>query len=400
MKKYERIILAIKEESPLLKMIESWLSPAEVKEAVIESLEPYFDNEDILEQLTIDALVPESINLLKLQQDKWFFRMFEKCLDTYHSAKNKDSQSCFESCVIWQPQLIQSLSKYWSVLHLEVDKSNLEIEEFLHECLRNIGDIIEGLTKPYLKALLHQIRIADGNENISEDIDSLDLGKIISELIQSSGYANLFMPPPWKIRLNQWRNIAYHHTAEIKNNEIICWYGKAPSTEKIRLSRNEMLHVVHTTLKVYSTLKLAHTLFFVDNVKEINKSSPPVEVRDEAEFLNFVSGLASQGFEIVDYTKKSGEAKIVIKDASNLDPDKRRFHASQFLFHLWLFTRSKKVIVEYRENDNTPNFLFSANSNDCEKIYNGELEPLTLAKIMEMVDLKTNKVVLTMGNNK
>jgi len=400
MKKYERIISNIKEESPLLKMIESGLKPEEVKEAVIESLELYFDNKGILEQFAIESLVPESINLLKLQKDKWLFRMFEKCLLTYRLAKSKDSQSCYESCTLWQPQIFQSLSEYWSVLYLEVDKNNLEIEEFLHECLRNIGDIIEGLTKPYLKALLHQIRIANGIKTVLGDINSLDLGTIVNELIQKSGYANLFMPPPWNITLSQWRNIAYHHTAKIENNEIICWYGRTPNIKEIRLSRSKLLQVVQTALNVYGAIRLAHTLFFVDNLKEINRFSPPVEVRDKAEFLNFAAGLASQGFEIVEYKKNADEVKLVVKDVSNLNPKQRRFHASQFLFPLWLLTKSKQMIVEYREKDNTPNLLVSVNSIICEKIYNQELEPLALANMMKMVDLKTNKVVSSMEDNK
>lgn len=398
MKKYERIISSIKKESPFLKMIESGLKPEDIKEAVIESLEPYFENKDILEQFSIRCLVPESINILKLQKDSWVFGMFEKCLATYRSAKSKDSQNYFESCALWQPQILQSLSKYWSVLHLEVDKNNLEIEEFLHECLRNIGDIIEGLTKPYLKALLHQIWIANGIKAVFKDIDSLDLGIIVSELIKKSGYASFFKPPPWNITLNQWRNIAYHHTAKIENSEIICWYGKTPNIKEIRLSRTELLQVVHTVFNVYRAIKLAHTLFFIDNVKEINRLSPPVEVRDEAEFLNFATGLASQGFEIVEYKKNVDEAKLVVKDASNLNPDQRRSHASQFLFPLWLLTKSKHVIIEYREKDNTPNLLVSVNSTICEKIYNQELEPLALANMMEMVNLKTNEVVPPLKN--
>ena len=395
MKKYERVISTIKEESPLLKIIQIGLKPEEIKEAVIESLEPYFDNKDILEQFAIEALVPESINLLKLQQDKLFLKMFEKCLSTYGLAKSRDMQSCFESCALWQSQILQSLSEYWSVLHLEVDKDVLDTEEFLHECLRNIGDIIEGLTKPYLKVLLHQIKIANRIKTSFGNIDSLDLGQTVDELIQKSSYADLFMPSPWNIRLNHWRNIAYHHSARIENNKIICWYGKAPNIKEIRLSRNELLQVVHTIFKVYKSLKLAYTLFFVDNIKEIDRlsTSLEIEVRGEAKFLNFAAGLASQGFEVVEYKKSFDEAKLVVKDVSNLNPDKRRLHASQFLFPLWLLTRSKRVIVEYREKNNTPNLLVSINSTTCEKIYTGKLEPLTLAKIMNMVNLKTKKIV-------
>lgn len=392
MKDYERIISAIREGSPLFKMIQMGVKPKEIKEAVVESLEPYFDNRDVLEQLAIKVLIPESINLLRIQKDKWLFEMFEKCLFTYRSAKTKDQQSCFRGCALWQPYITRSISKYWSVLHLEVPKSDLGIEEFLHECLRNIGDIIESVTKPYLKVLLHQVRIANGIKTALEDIDSLYLGTIVSELISKSGYGDLFMPPPQNIRLNQWRNIAYHHTAKIENGEIICRYGKTPNIKKIRLSRNELLQVVQTVVNIYGVLRLAYTLFCIDNLNEIDEYSPAGEVRDEAVFVNFAAALASQGFEIVDYNKNPECAKLVVKDISDLNPDERRFHASQFLLPLWVLAHSKRVIVEYRESDNTPNFLVSANSDTCGKIYNGELELLSLAKTMDMSDLKTKKI--------
>lgn len=72
MKKYERILSYIKKEDPFLKIIEPGLKPEDIKEAVIESLEPYFENKDILKQFSIGCLVPESINLLKLQKKAGF----------------------------------------------------------------------------------------------------------------------------------------------------------------------------------------------------------------------------------------------------------------------------------------------------------------------------------------
>lgn len=389
MKKYEKILSAIKEQSPLLKMIQLGLKPEQIKEAVIETLEPYFYNKDVLERLAVVCLIPDSISLLRLQEDTWSFKMFKKCLTTYGSAKTNEPQRCFESCALWQPQILQSVSKFWSVLHLEVDKSTLGIEDLLHECLSNIVDVIEALMKPYLKALLHQARTAKGITSTLGDIDSLDLGKIIDELIQTTDYPDLFMPPPWNIKLNQWRNIAAHHTAKTDDGMIICWYGKAPNIKEIQLYRDELLQVVHTIFNLYRTVKLAHDLFFVDNIKEIEKFSPAEEgLRDEAEFLNLATSLASQGFEIVEYNRNEDEAKLVIRDFSDYEPKKRRFHASQFVLFLWVVTRSRKLVVEYRERDGTPNLLAKADSTICKMVYSGELEPSSLAQKMELVDLK------------
>ncbi len=390
MKRYERIISTIKEETGLLKMIQSGLKPEEIKQAVIESLEPYFVNKDVLAELATEALVGDSINLIRLQKSPWFFRRFEKCLSTYRNAKSRDARSSFECCAAWRSGINESISKFWSVLHLEVDKNTLEIEEFLQECLSNIGDIIEGITKPYLKALLHQMRIAEGVKTAFGHIDSLDLGTTVNELIQESGYPELFMPPPWKIRLNQWRNIAYHSTAGVEDNLIICWYGKSPNIRTVRFPRNELLEAVHTIFHIFKTLKLADSIFFMDNVKEIRKLLPHGDIRPEAEFLNFAAGLASQGFEIVEYVKAPNEARLIVKDISSLNPNERRSHASQFLFPLWLVTGSREVIVEYRERDNTPNVRVSTDSATCQKIYDGELDPLTLAKTMKIVKLKRN----------
>ena len=116
MEKYERIISTIKEESPLLKMIQQGIKLEKIKEAVIASLEPYFDNKNVLEEFAIEVLIPESINLLKLQKDKWFFEMFKKCLSTYRLAKSRDPQSCFESCALWQPLATSNSSKLIEIL--------------------------------------------------------------------------------------------------------------------------------------------------------------------------------------------------------------------------------------------------------------------------------------------
>jgi len=51
------------------------------------------------------------------------------------------------------------------------------------------------------------------------------------------------------------------------------------------------------------------------------------------------------------------------------------------------------VVVEYREKNNTPNLLVSADSDICEKIYEGTLDPLILAKKMKITDLRTGKII-------
>jgi hypothetical protein len=385
MERYGKIIWRV---APILALIEQGLMPKDIKEEVIKSLEPFFDNKKLLNDFAIAVLIPESITLTKLEENKSFFEAFKQCLSVYRSAKLKDTLRCYGSIALLEPQIAQSLSKFWSVLNLEVNKSTLRLDEFLHECLRNIGDLIEDITKPYLKSLLLQIRIARGDKDRSANIDSLDLGNIINELIQKSGFPELFSPMPWNIRINQWRNIARHGTAKTNGDEIVCWYGKAPNITEVQLTREDMIKVVNTINMVYLTLKLAYTIFTVDNIEEVKKHVKFTKVREESEFTAFASALASQGFEIIEYNATIEEARLVVKDRSSMDPNMRRLHATQFLFPVWNLSKSKDAVVEYWERNGTPNLRVRINSNICEKVFDGELDVLTIAKEMEILDLK------------
>jgi hypothetical protein len=401
MNKYEKIIANVKDQTSFLGMIKRGIKPHEIKEAIIQLLVPYFENKAMLERLAIDELVCESVLFVKVRRNRFFFNKFEKCIASYHSSKNENPKSCFEACALWFDEICESESKFWSVVHLEVDKCKLEIEESVHESLKNIGEIIEGLAKPYLKVLLAQNRIARHMKKPNEVIDTLELGRIVNELIEKSGYSELFILPPWKISLSQWRNIAYHHSVEIKNGKVVCWWGKKPNIKTIELSREEMIEVVSKIFKSFEVLKLAHTLFFVDNCESIcalgiDSSKEP---RKESGLLNFTVALASQGFEVVEFNRTLDEAKAVVKDVSYFDLNQRQAHASQFLFPLWQFTRSNRIILEYRRKDNKPKFLMNIDSKTCEKIYDGQLEPIAFANMIGVVDLETGKVIRKCGSS-
>lgn len=390
MKKYNKILTDV-QKNPLLHMIKMGKAPDEIKEAVIDSLSPYFENKDILEKYAINLLVSESINLLKLKKNSWYYDYFKKCLLTFRSAKIKDSHACFESCAYWQNEINQCVSEHWSLYYLEVPKNTLEIEEYIFECLRNIGAIIEGLIKPYSKVFIHNVKIANGVETTPYHINSLNFGVIVNELIEKSDCSDLFVLTSKKIPLNHWRNIAYHHSARIENNKVMCWYGKSSNLQYIRFTKEDLLQIVHDIYKIYTVLNLAHTLFFVDNINEILKFSPPDEVREEADLLNFIVGLNSQGFEIVKFDKNDKEAIVVIRDVSEMPTYKRLSHVSQFIFQLWIITHSNQLIIEYHDNKNTPCFRLSSNSEICEKVYSGDLDELVLHKTMEIIDLKSNE---------
>ena len=382
MEKYRKIIART---TPIISLIQQGVKPEDIKKGVIETLEPFFENQEVLTALAVDFLIANAVVLETIKQDAQFFEDFKKCLSAYRSAKDKQPQKCYESIALLESEIDRSVSKFWSVVHLEVDKSTLEIDEFLHECLRNIGDSIEELSKPYLKSLLLQLRLLRKEENFSSKINAIDLGKIIDELIQKSNIAELFMPTPWKIRLNQWRNIARHGTAKTVGEGIVCWYGVEPKITEVRLSRADLLKAVETMNMISMTLKLAYSIFTTDNVHEVRKHLKNIDQRPEADFVAFVAGLASQGFEIIEYSANAKQANLKVKDHTNLDRTQRRIHASQLLFPLWYLTKSKSLVVEYLENDDSPNSEFSICSDILEMFEADKIDLNEVIKNMRFV---------------
>jgi hypothetical protein len=389
MDKMNKILSGIKQNNFLNMAIELGINPQEVKEVVIETLSPYFEDREILVNYSINLLIPQFLNIIKLKKDTLLLETFEKCLDIYRKAKNKDQLKCFELMAFWLNDIEECISRFWTIYSLEQDKSILQNEEMVFECFRNIGDIIEGLSKPFLKSLLSQKKLIDENHVNLSQLNHYDLGKIVDELIKHTNCQQLFMPLPWSIRLSHWRNIAYHHNYKLKEKNIICWYGKGIKKNKFTIHKNEILMINRKVSDCFIVLKLAYDIFFIDNTNNIEKFllNGKLNIRFEALFIIIAAGIASQGFEILDFEKNSENAKIIVKDMTNLDPLERSVHASQFLYSLWLVTKSENMRVEYWERDGNPKYSFETRSDICELIYNGDKDFCELANKMKIINL-------------
>lgn len=268
MDRYQKIIAGT---TSISKLIEQGFTQEEIKAAVIESLNPFFENKLLLKKLAIEHLIPHSITIEKIKEDGRFIGVLGEILKIYRSALKSDPTVFYKSIALLDESIAQSQSKFWSVYNLEVDKAKLPIHELLHESMRNIGDFIEELAKPYLLSLLFQIRIIE-KKDLPKDISKLDLGNIIHELICKTNFGDFFAPAPWNISLNQWRNISRHGSANVENNQVVCYYGKAPKIKTVQISRDELIAIVRITYMSFVVLKTAHVIFTIDNLTEISKN--------------------------------------------------------------------------------------------------------------------------------
>lgn len=394
---YTKLIKDFDANNPLLAFFQKGIKPEHIKEAILRSLIPYFKNKERLKSIAMNQLVAGWINFELFKRNQWYFDKFEKCLDLFNQTLKINSNSCINAVVDWLPEISQCVTRYWSFKNLEVDKNKLELNEFLEENLKNIGQFLEGIIKTYLKLLLHVNRIKQNKQVILSNIQSMDLGRIVNELINTTNFPDLFKPEPWNIRLNQWRNIAYHHLAKVENDRIKCWFKKESKTFSFYLERNELFEVTKSILNVYNTFKNVDFIFVFDNLdliqNNVKNRSVFYSIRDESVLIELYSIINAQGFKIIDLNVNKKEAKLVIQELlDDQDINKRTIHSHQFLYSLWLYSNSEEVIIEYRLKEGTPHFESRTKKEVCEKIQIGEEKFEYLANKFEfkfLSDLKS-----------
>lgn len=367
---YKKVLDAVRQHSPLLHFTEHGMTPNQIKQGIVELLSPHFTNQDVLNQLAIELLVADAVNILKFEGDAWALAMFANILDEYRQAAALDKNACFEGCASWEGRIQHGLSEYWSGFYLEADKDDLPLEEFKYEVFRNVGMVIEASLQPLLKELLLQVRIRRGKVNPQVGLETLDLGLAVGELFDTSGYPELFAPPPWRIRLNQWRNMAQHHKTRIENGIIVGIYGKGSNEREVRFKRDELLDALKRIYSIFFVVKTARSIFLIDNISEFQPRAKTknIEVRVDAKILQLAAAIATQGFELIDISLGEKAVVIIVRDKTSIPPQQRMFHAAQSVYPAWLRFPAEEIKVDYLDNSGDLILTTIGKGSDCEEV--------------------------------
>ncbi|WP_303917897.1 hypothetical protein [Draconibacterium sediminis] len=343
------------EVSPISHLYDFGLTPDDIKASIIHSFSPYFTNQDNLQKHAISDLTSNWLAYLSVYKEyPEDLKFIDSLLLIFNEAKNQSIDKTIESYAQWMPEFTQSLSRFWSLHNNQMKLNSLGIEDFLAETMHMIGQTIEGLSKSFIKLILQLNRIRRNKDYSFSEIKGKDLGVAIDELINTSDLSDLLILQPNDIRLNQWRNIAYHHNTKIVDKEIICWYNKSGETLEFNISRFQLTQVLKRVLLIFKLIRISETVFAFDNLDkvklELNKiDNKYINIRDDARVLDVYSLLESQGFKTVELTTSDRKSKLVVQDLEPYgDFTKRAIHSSQFLYELWLYSESEHLTVEYR----------------------------------------------------
>lgn len=346
--------------SPLSHFYDFGLTPEDIKLSIIDSFSPYFVNQKNLEKYAISDLTTNWLAYLSVYKEyPESLVLIDKILLLFNGAKEQNLNATIEAYVQWMPEIIQSISRFWSLHNNQKKLDNLCLEDFVEESLDMIGKTIEGLSKPFIKLIFHLNRIKRNKPYNFSEIDKKDLGVVIDELINTTELSELLIIQPHEIRLNQWRNIAYHHNSKIINNELFLNYTKSGDVCEFKTSREEVSEILKKILLTFKLLRISETIFGFDNLEKVHVEIEKIDknlisIREDARLLNFYSGIESQGFKIIELTTSKELSTLKIQD---LEPygefDKRAIHSSQFLYKLWTLTESHELVIDY--------YLFNGN---------------------------------------
>ena len=245
----------------------------------------------------------------------------------------------------WGNAIRNGQREYGQLGKFEADPEELDLEEFKFERFRIIGTLIEASIQPFLKEFICILQQRYEQTQL-EEVDKMYLGAIMSQIEREIGPHNLITPQPWNIKLNQWRNIAQHHSAKVKDGRIICSFAKGKS---ISLTREDLQVLAIEVMRRLSILKGARELFILNSIEDLQDFSRATEPPDfETKILELASAFATQGFRTVNVDEKEKTIMYELEDLRPQQGDSRLFHSAQFVVPIGTRFPQKDVNIIYR----------------------------------------------------
>lgn len=237
-------------------------TPDEVKEAVITILSPYFENKLILNKNAMQSPFLTIFSYLIIyNSDNFFSQDVFDVLSTYRKAY-AIAQDEVKNVILTTANLMgQKENLMWTV------KSNTprEISDDLHEAtyklMKHVGDVLEISTRHEIIELYAILELSLGKNIDYEAIRKRDFGVIIQSILDKGCFENILKTLPNNIKLSDWRNIAYHHTYEIQEKKIKCFYGKKDNDFEISL--DELYKYSSKVIKSCNTIDISRRIFLL-----------------------------------------------------------------------------------------------------------------------------------------
>ncbi|WP_431261853.1 hypothetical protein ACQ859_16475 [Roseateles chitinivorans] len=347
----QQYLQAVAKFEPFTALYGLGADPAAVKDTIILLLGPYVRDQDVLVKHAVSVLAGEAISVARLLSSPERLSLFKKCLAIREAAIAADETRAFEAAGYFEAAILEAQQSFGLLVSFEVSKDDLSLEEAAFELFRTLGTLIESNLQLYLKELHCLLAIGSG---VPVDLDSVsraDFGHVCELIDKSLANTSLLTPPPWGIRINQWRNIAQHHSFSCANNTVVVRYGKGSPQKQASLARPELLDLARSVVWRLGALKTSRALTHFNHLDRLKSHLPPAKPHPYNDTASLAASFASQGFRLSKLDLTETEVDAIIEDTAPGEDLVRPIHCSQFVASIAQLFPDRSVRIRYVVND-------------------------------------------------
>lgn len=371
-------------------------TPADIKEAIINTLSEYFDNKTALSKYSTTSEILSIFEfIIRYHYDTLFFSGLKEVLECYRAAYKISSDNTLKIILSTIKDFSQKENLMWTVRQHTPTNLSSDIYDNVIVYMKHIGDNLEIGTKHIIFEIYALIRLINGKQVNYEQIQKCDFGVVIKNILDQNLFENILKTSPISIKLSDWRNIAYHHTYSIEEGKIVCIYGKQNISFEITF--DELQNYVHQIVRASNIFNIARCIFVFDNLDNINSLSlhagEKIDFRKPLLINQLKISLLSQGFLLIKYFENKTSISISLNDLRNngtlseSEKRKRKIHSSQFLYNAWCVFQKEFLSVIYCDKDGNEQFASSVSGEICNTIFEGKENLSYLAHYVELKDL-------------
>lgn len=316
---------------PYSALYDAGATPDQVKQEIVALLQAYVPNKSRLQELAVSVLATDAVCIGKISSRKEWKEVLDSCFEIRNNAIRINRQQSFEVISYFEPAIRSAQESYSLLVIFEVPKDELTLDEFAFELIRTIGTLIESNLQPYIKELYCLQAVAAGQALDPRSVAAEDFGNICEKFEKVLSGGSLLTPAPWGVRVNQWRNIAHHHSYVVRGDEVIATYGKATPKKQVTLVRAELLSLAQELVRRLGALKSSRLITVVNHIDELEPYLPKGEPSAYSHATALFASFATQGFRLLDLQLKGGQATAVIEDVVPTEGNERPIHCSQFV---------------------------------------------------------------------
>lgn len=284
----------------------------ELTSVVYDEFKKFFTHTNSLKRVLEQGMfIYDYMFYAKNFKDSIFEEILLTLVSCFNDAKKISRTKSKELINEWQSNISIGSKNLSEICWLEEDKSKIKrLDIYTKICFRELGDIIEGTIKHYIKFFYGCYLINSENDiDVLDTINNISLGVCISNLSKYNKdfeiiYKHCFLG----INLNQWRNISNHNSyvSDEKVDRIKVTYG-INNKKELEIGREQLAQILITTNAINYLHKIAYTIILADNLDMMKIDTKKLRFSNDTIVAQIIESSLAFGFKMKNFKKKENE---------------------------------------------------------------------------------------------